>query len=152
MFLLQITASHSCPQILHFHHTLRLLFGITSVGVNPSFLSEGKHISKTEHNTPQKNAIIKNVKTGGELVIQVTPNEAGDPIYIDLEVISEDGSIIPIQGIYQTALARGTQKKSVNILSDLLHMYSYGLKPRKDTGEKDNAASEGEPQADSLKG
>lgn len=117
-----------------------------------ALVSEGEHVSKTEHNTPQKNAIIKNVKTGGELVIQVTPNEANDPIYIDLEVISEDGSIIPIHGVYQTTLARGTQKKSVNILSDLLHMYSYGLKPRKDTGEKDNAASEGESQADSLKG
>lgn len=117
-----------------------------------ALVSEGEQVSETELNTPRKNAIIQNTANGGELIIQVTPNEAGDPIYVDLEVISEDGSIIPIQGIYQTTLARGTQKKSVNILSDLLHMYSYGLKPRKDTGEKDNAASEGEPHADSLKG
>lgn len=89
----------------------------------PVFNSVSTRTTRTERNVPQQNIRVGCHPAGGKLEIKITPNEAGDPIRIDFEVLSKDGNPVVISGEYASTEAHGDQRQNVNVLSDLLRIY-----------------------------
>lgn len=88
-----------------------------------AFVPAEKPRTKTVRNVPQRNVRVGCHPNGGKLAIEITPNEAGDPIRIDLGVLSKDSKPIVISGEYVTTEAQGEQRQNVNVLADLHRIY-----------------------------
>lgn len=88
-----------------------------------AFVPTENRRTKTVPNVPQQNVRIGYHPDGGKLTIEITPNEAGDPIRIDLSVLSKDGKPVVITGEYVTTKAHGDQRQNVNVLADLHRIY-----------------------------
>lgn len=101
----------------------RPIFNPPPEWAGPVFASVNARTTDTAHNVPHQNIRVGCHPAGGKLEIKITPNEAGDPIRIDFEVLSKDGRPVVISGEYASTEAHGDQRRNVNVLSDLLKIY-----------------------------
>lgn len=76
------------------------------------------------HDVHRQRIRIRRQAGSGRLIVEITPNEANDPVNLNFTLLTKDGIKVTVKGKYRIIEASGDQRPSVNVVSDYLALYA----------------------------